>query len=165
MKKKSLKVLAVLMVAALALTGCGNSSGGGSDAPANEMQYIAPEDVKGLVEEGSSEYIILDVRKAEDYDISHIRGSISADQDAANKGGNDAQGIENLKAALSDATGSETGNDGDKYVLVCYSGKSYAQKGTDLMIEMGIPKDQIYTLEGGMTAWEEGGDDYTGLLD
>lgn len=165
MKKKTLKIVAMLMVAALALTGCGSSGGGEADAPANEMQYIAVEDVKGLVEEGSSEYIILDVRKVEDYDTSHIRGSISADQDAANKGGDDAKGIENLKEALSGATGSETGNPDDKYVLVCYSGKSYAQKGTDLMIEMGIPKDKIYTLEGGMKAWEEAGDDYTGLLD
>ena len=69
-----------------------------------------------------------------------------------------------LKTALKEATGSETGKDGIKYALVCYSGKSYAQKATDLMIEMGIPKENIYTLDGGMKDWEAGGDEYKALL-
>ena len=57
------------------------------------------------------------------------------------------------------------GNDGEKYALVCYSGKSYAEKATELMVGMGISEDQIYTVEGGITAWEEAGDEYTELLD
>lgn len=54
---------------------------------------------------------------------------------------------------------------GEKYALVCYSGTFYAQKATDLLIEMGISADQIYTVADGIGAWEDGGDEYTKLLD
>lgn len=129
------------------------------------MQYIGAEDLKASIESGSDDYVILDVRKAEDYNESHIVGYYGADQDAANEDVDDKIGTANLKAALKEATGNETGSSGDKYALVCYAGKLYAQTATDLMIKMGISADNIYTLEGGMKAWEEGGDDYKGLLE
>ena len=128
----------------------------------NEMQYVEKEKLKDYI--GKDEYVILDVRKKKDYEKSDIEGYLLADQDAANKGGDDEAGKANLKTALKEATGSETGKDGIKYALVCYSGKSYAQKATDLMIEMGIPKENIYTLDGGMKDWEAGGDEYKALL-
>lgn len=159
--KKLLVLMSVLVVASLLLTGCGKKE----EAAANEMKYVSPEEVKTAVEAGSDDYVLLDVRKVEDYNTSHIKGAYDADVDAANKGGDDAAGIESLKAGLTNATGNETGNADDKYVLICYSGKSYAQKATDLLIEMGLSPDQIYTLEGGMKAWEEGGDDYKSLLE
>ena len=162
-KNKSLRLMSVLLILSLLLVGCGQA-GKQADAPTNEMKYIGVEDLKESIDSGSDDYIILDVRKAEDYNSSHIVGAYVADQDAANKGGDDEAGIANLKVALEEATGSETGND-NKYALVCYSGKSYAQKATDLMLEMGISADQIYTVEGGMTAWEDGGEDYKGLLE
>ncbi len=161
MRNKSLKLVPILLILSLVLVACGQAE----ETTANPMQYIGVEDLKASIESGSDDYIILDVRKVEDYNTSHIVGAYSADQDAANKGRDDEAGIANLKKALKEATGSEVGNAGEKYALVCYSGKSYAQKGTDLMIEMGISKDQIYTVEGGMKAWEEAGDDYKGLLE
>ena len=164
MKNKSLKLMSVLLVLSLLLVACGQKAEQGN-AEANPMQYVAKEDLKTSIESDAGEYIILDVRKVEDFNTSHIVGSISGDVDAANKGGDDAKGTENLKVALKEATGNELGNSDSKYALVCYSGKSYAQKATDLMLEMGISADQIYTLEGGMKAWEEGGDDYKGLLE
>lgn len=161
LKNKLLKLIPVVLVLSLLLVACGKAD---EEASANPMQYIGVEDLKESIESGTNEYIILDVRKVEDYNTSHIIGAYLADQDAA-KNGDHEDGIANLKAALQEATGSETGNDGEKYALVCYSGKSYAQKATDLMIEMGISADQIFTLEGGMKAWEEGGDDYKALLE
>ncbi len=164
MKNKSLKLILILLVLSLLLAACGkkeNETAGTDPAP---MQYIGAEDLKASIEADSGDYIILDVRKAEDYNASHIKGSYGADQDAA-KDGDDAAGTANLKAALKEATGNETGNSGDKYALVCYSGKVYAQTATDLMIKMGISADNIYTLEGGIKAWNEGGDDYKGLLE
>lgn len=163
MKNKSLKLMSILLVLSLLLIGCGQAEEEATNQ--NQMEYIGVEDLKTSIESGSEDYIILDVRKVEDYNTSHIVGAYSADQDAANKGGDDATGIANLKKTLQEATGSEVGNAEDKYALVCYSGKSYAQKATDLMIEMGISKDQIYTVEGGMKAWEKGGDDYKDLLE
>jgi len=157
-KNKSLKLMSVLLVLSLLLVGCGQAEEAGEAE--NQMEYIEAEDLKESIESGSDDYVILDVRKIEDYNDSHIVGSYAADQDAANKGGDDEQGIENLKEALTEATGSEVGNDDDKYALVCYSGQSYAQKATDLMIEMGISKDQIFTVKDGMEAWDDGGEDY-----
>lgn len=165
-KNNSLKLMSVFLILAIVLVGCGQAKPAApADAPANQMQYVSMEDIKGAIEAGSDEYVILDNRKLEDYNTSHIKGSVTADVDAANKGGDDAAGIVNLKAALTEATGSETGDPDAKYALVCYSGKSYAQKATDLLIEMGVSADNIYTLEGGMTAWNEAGDDYKGLLE
>lgn len=128
------------------------------------MQYITDKDLKDSIDASSDEYVILDVRKLEDYEKGHIEGAYTADQDAANKGGDDEKGKENLRIALKEATGNETGSADKKYVLVCYSGKSYAQKGTDLMVEMGIPAENIYTLEGGMKAWEANGEEYKNLV-
>lgn len=159
-KSRVLKLMSIMLIAVVALTGCGKK-----EEAKNEMKYISPEDVKEALESNSDGYQLLDVRKVEDYETSHIKGAQDADVDAANKGGDDAAGTESLKKGLSEATGSETGNPDDKYVLICYTGKSYAQKATDLMIEMGISADQIYTLEGGMEAWENGGEEYKNLLE
>lgn len=154
-RNKSLKLMSVLLVLSLLLVGCGQAK-----EADNPMEYIGAEDLKESIESGADDYVILDVRKIEDYNDSHIVGSYTADQDAANKGGDDEKGIENLKKALTDATGNELGNADDKYALVCYSGQSYAQKATDLMIKMGISKDQIFTVKDGMKAWDAGGEDY-----
>lgn len=155
-------LMSTLMIS-LTVVGCSNdSTTTKTEENANAMNYIEKEELKDNID--SDEYVILDVRKAEDYQKEHIDGAYLADQDAANKGGDDEAGIENLKTALEEATGNETGNGDEKYALVCYSGKSYAQKATDLMIEMGIPKENIYTLKGGMEDWEKGGDDYKELL-
>lgn len=161
MKNKSLKLILILLVLSLLLAACGKETAGTDPAP---MQYIKAEDLKTAIESESGDYIILDVRKTEDYNESHIVGSFGADQDAA-KDGDDAAGTANLKAALKEATGNETGNSGDKYALICYSGKTYAQTATDLMKKMGISADNIYTLEGGIKDWNEGGDDYKNLLE
>lgn len=169
MNKKALKLISTLSIISVLLVGCGKSDQNANEASktegvTNQMQYVEKEKLKEVIESKSDEYVILDVRKADDYEKAHIDGSYGADQHAANKEGDNATGTKNLKETLKEATGNETGTEDAKYALVCYSGKSYAQKATDLMIEMGIPKDKIYTLEGGMEAWEKGGDEYKGLL-
>ncbi len=114
-----------------------------------EMQYITPADTEANLENES--YVIVDLRKAEDYAAAHIPGAISADMDAA-VNGDFANGVETLSAALKEATGAENG--GDKtLVLVCYSGKKYAQAGTNVASALGANMDNVYTLEGGMKAW------------
>lgn len=170
-KMKSLILITVLLVLSVLVVACGakeeqtGTEKGIEKGTENKMQYVEKENLKEAIESKSNEYIILDVRKVEDYNKEHLAGAHTADQDAANKGGDDAAGTANLKSTLKEVTGNETGNADSKYALVCYSGKSYAQKATDLMLEMGISADQIYTLEGGMEAWENGGDEYKGLLE
>ncbi len=161
-KNKLLKLASILLILSMFLVGCGQAE---EEVVANPMNYLPIEDLQASINQGSDQYIMLDVRKVEDHNEGHIKGAYMADIDAAAKGGDDAAGTASLKKALLEATGSETGRQGDKYVLLCYSGKTYAQKGTDLLIEMGVGKDQIYTLEGGTKAWAEGGSEYTDLIE
>lgn len=160
LKNKALLLLSILLAMVLVLGACGNN-----EEATNPMSFIGIEELKNDIVNDTGEYIMLDTRIVDSYEEAHIQGSYMADVDAANKGGDDPAGIASLEAALSEATGSKTGNDGDKYALLCNSGASYAQKATDLLIEMGISPDQIYTVEGGMKAWNDGGDDYTDLLE
>lgn len=164
---KSLKLMSIFLLIAVVLVGCGQAATPASPAEseAAQMQYVSPEDLKADIEAGSNDYIVLDVRKVADYETSHIKGAITADVDAANKGGDDEAGIVSLKKGLMEATGSETGSEDAKYALICYSGKSYAEKATELLLEMGVSAENIYTLEGGMKAWEGAGDDYNALLE
>lgn len=171
--KKNLFVIlgmTFLMVGMIGLTGCSSSD----DATATsgetaevteekEYQYITKEDLKNDIE-GSSEYIILDVRKAEDYDASHIINSVSADVDSIVSNEDSGPSTANLESALADL-GIEAGNSDEKLVMVCYSGNRYAKSATDILEELGMPAANLYTLEGGMKGWAEGGDDYAALTE
>lgn len=114
------------------------------------MTQLAPEAAKAELE--NDQYLFVDVRKAADYEAGHIEGAIAADMDKCNKGGDFQNGCETLGAALVQATGSLTGAD-KTLVMVCYSGKSYAQAATNVAIALGTDASKIVTLEGGMEAW------------
>ena len=43
----------------------------------------------------------------------------------------------------------------DTLVLVCYSGKRYAQATTNVLSALGYDMSKVYTLEGGFTKWSE----------
>ncbi|WP_418243930.1 rhodanese-like domain-containing protein [Ellagibacter isourolithinifaciens] len=94
----------------------------------NLVQNNTPADAEANLD--SSDYVFIDLRKADDYKAGHIKGAIAADMDAC-KGGDFQNGVNTMKAALKDATGSESGG-GKKLVLICYSGKTYAQAGTNV---------------------------------
>lgn len=168
------KVVAVVCTFALAggiLAGCSsNSTSSSSDAKSENktetateqkadtaevkapesdvaMNYTTPADLEANLDG----YLIVDVRKADDYKAGHIPGAINADMDAA-KDGDFQSGVDNMTAALEEATGSKTGAD-KKMVLVCYSGKRYAQAGTNVLSALGADMDNVTTLEGGMKAW------------
>lgn len=115
----------------------------------NLVQNNTPADAEANLD--SSDYVFIDLRKADDYKAGHIKGSIAADMDAC-KGGDFQNGVDTMKEALKDATGSENGAD-KKLVLICYSGKSYAQAGTNVLSAIGANMDNVFTLEGGMKAW------------
>ena len=89
-----------------------------------------------------------DVRKADDHKAGHIKGSLSYDMDAAKEG--------DFNAGL--ATMMEATKDLDKnIVVICYSGKRYAQATTNALSALGYDMSKVFTLEGGMKAWTEGG--------
>ena len=157
--KKSIKGLLLLMlVMVLAITGCGKES---EEAPANEMNYISVEDTKEALDANDEDYVFLDVRTAEKFEEGHIDGFVSADMDGANKKGD----FEDGKAKMEEALGTDKPASDKKYVLLCNTGKSYAQAGTDVLIdEMGVSPESIFTIEGGMEAWQNAGDDYKALI-
>lgn len=103
-----------------------------------------------------SSYVILDARKAADYEKGHIAGAVSADVDGIASGNNKDAAAANVKAAV-DKYGKDK-----KYIVICYSGNKYAKAATGLLMNNGIKNANIQTLggddsqqsaAGGMKAW------------
>lgn len=103
-----------------------------------------------------SSYVILDARKAADYDKGHIAGAVSADVDGIASGNNKDAAAANVKAAV-DKYGKDK-----KYIVICCSGNKYAKAATGLLMNNGIKNANIQTLggddsqqsaAGGMKAW------------
>ena len=104
-----------------------------------------------------SSYVILDARKAEDYDKGHIAGAVSASVGGyIAEGGNKDEAAANVKAVVE-----KYGKD-KKYIVICYSGNRYAKVATGLLMNNKITNANIQTLggddskrsdAGGMKAW------------
>ena len=140
------KIISLLLIAVmmLSLVACGNKA---PEAPATTdvaMQYIKAEEAKELLD--SDEYVFFDIRKAADSSSNSIPGAYSWDMDAAKEGDAEAG-----KATMTEAT-----KDLDKkIILVCYSGKRYAQAATNALSAIGYDMTKVFTLEGGFTNWSE----------
>lgn len=105
-----------------------------------------------------SSYVILDARKAADYEKGHIAGAVSADVGyyIDNAYSSKDAAAENVKAVV-DKYGKDK-----KYIVICYSGNRYAKVATGLLMNNGIKNANIETLggddskqssAGGMKAW------------
>ena len=143
MNKRIISLLLVIAMA-LSLVACG-SSAPAAEAPADvAMQYIKADEAKELLE--NDEYVFFDIRKAADSSANSIPGAEAWDMDAAKEGDAEAG-----KATMTEAT---KGLD-KKIILVCYSGKRYAQAATNALSAIGYDMSKVYTLEGGFTNWSE----------
>ena len=146
MNKRIISLLLVIVMA-LSLVACGGSSApAATEAPAADvaMQYITADEAKELL--NSDEYVFFDIRKAADSSANSIPGALAYDMDAAKEGDAEAG-----KATMTEAT-----KDLDKkIILVCYSGKRYAQAATNALSAIGYDMSKVYTLEGGFTNWSE----------
>ena len=137
--------LLLVLVMALSLAACGAPAA--TEAPADNnvpMQYIKHDEAKELLE--NDEYVFFDIRKAADSSANSIPGAQAWDMDAAKEGDAEAG-----KATMTEAT---KGLD-KKIILVCYSGKRYAQAATNALAAIGYDMSKVYTLEGGFTNWSE----------
>ena len=152
MNKKYISLFLVLIVVASVFVGCSDkpaqTPSEGSQQEAEDFQYITADELKTIVTEENSDYVVVDVRKKTDYDTEHIKGSISADVDSIVSNEDNAPAKANVEAALE-----EVGSKDKKFVLLCYSGKKYAQAATGLLKEAGVSADNIYTLDGGYKGW------------
>ena len=138
------KIIAMLLVLAMALSlvACGGAAETKTEDVA--MQYITADEAKALV--NSDEYVFFDVRKAADSSANSIVGAQAWDLDAAKEGDAEAG-----KATMTEAT---KGLD-KKIIVVCYSGKRYAQATTNALAAIGYDMSKVYTLEGGFNNWNE----------
>lgn len=115
---------------------------------AKTYNYIAPEKVK----EDASKYVLVDARKKADYDDAHIAGAVSAEVNGTSDEVTSAE-KENVKAVVDKYGKDKT------YVVICYSGNSYAKKATGFMRDLGVDNNNILTMTGGMGAWRTAGYD------
>ncbi|MDO5044857.1 MAG: rhodanese-like domain-containing protein [Coriobacteriia bacterium] len=167
MKKIILSLVSAAFVLMLAACGAPTATAPAENAAANAgesaavqdapMSYVSPDDLKATLAQpdASEKVVVLDVRKAEDFEKDAIDGAIGADMDAA-KAGDMESGKANMQGALEQAGLYKDGQlvESDKeLVLVCYSGKSYAQAATNVLNEIGYDMNNVKTLEGGMKAW------------
>ena len=144
MKKFMALLLAVVMM--MGLVACGAAAPEATEAPSNDvaMQYVTADEAKELLE--NDEYVFFDVRKAADSSANSIPGAVAWDMDAAKEGDAEAG-----KATMTEAT-----KDLDKnLILVCYSGKRYAQATTNALAAIGYDMSKVFTLEGGFNGWSE----------
>ena len=143
---KKFMALLLAMVMMLGLVACGAAAPAATEAPSNDvaMQYITADEAKELLE--NDEYVFFDVRKAADSSANSIPGAVAWDMDAAKEGDAEAG-----KATMTEAT-----KDLDKnLILVCYSGKRYAQATTNALAAIGYDMTKVFTLEGGFNGWSE----------
>ncbi len=143
MKKIVSLLLALIMM--LSLVACGGSNVE-TDADGNVvMQYITIDDAKTKLEDDG--YVFFDIRKAADSGVTTVPGAQAWDMDAAKEGDAEAG-----KATMKEAT---KGLKKQQIVLICYSGKRYAQAATNALAAIGYDMSKVWTLEGGFTAWSE----------
>lgn len=157
MKKRRLWLIAASLVGIMALAACGAPKTDAGETPVEpsessveitEFQYITAPELEQIIMDENNEYVLFDVRKKADYDTEHIKGSISADVDSVVSNEDSDPARANIEQALS-----STDVAGKKLVLLCYSGKRYAEAATNLLVESGVDQGQIYTLEGGYKGW------------
>lgn len=97
--------------------------------------------------------VVLDARKAADYEDAHIAGAVSADMDGyVGKSITEAASDANVKAVVDKYGASK------KYVLICYSGNRHAKAARRVLMNNGVKSSNITILTGGMNAWRSAGE-------
>ena len=121
-------------VAAVLIAGC---LGDGSASEDRIIRTIPPAEASALIEEmgQGSGFVIIDVRRPDEFAAGHIRGAINI---------NSVQFSEHL-ASL---------DPGGTYVIYCQRGGRSAGV-RELMREAGFR--EVYEIEGGMSAWRAAG--------
>lgn len=105
----------------------------------HEDNYVSAKDLH----DNANDYVILDARATADYWAAHIDGAVSANV------ASDTSKMDDTVKAVVDKYGKDK-----KYAVICYSGNRYAKKASRDLRAMGVSADKIYTMEGGMKAWE-----------
>lgn len=111
----------------------------------NTRRFVTCEEMASEI--GGDNFIFLDVRQEQDYLSDHIENVIQASMFSSYATDPDNR-------AVIAKTVKRYGIN-KQYILICYTGESYAAAATRLLIQNGVSGSNIYTLEGGMQAWNE----------
>jgi rhodanese-related sulfurtransferase len=133
--RKSLYFLALAVIMATLLTGCGNAETA-RDIRTNVFQNAGTADAKSLIE-SKSDLVVLDVRTPEEYASGHLADAVNIDVRAAD---------------FSDKVGALDKN--KSYLVYCRTGKRSLQA-TDIMKGLGFT--DVTNLTGGITQWQADG--------
>lgn len=117
-----------------------------------DRNFISLEEMNRLLN-SDEDYLLLDNRKPEDWIVKNIKGSVNANMDYAVTYGDYPKAVEVMRTVLKEKTGEENGN-GKKIILACYTGNRYATAATNILHYLGADLSDVYTLEGGNTAWD-----------
>lgn len=136
----------VLLVAFVLLLSMFSLSASGAQAGKVSVQTLSE------MIDSKQDFLLLDLRKANDYSECHIPGAINADMDSAVSFNDYATSTKVLKEVLKAQTGSMTG-EGKTMVLACYTGNRYANAAVSILSSLGRDLSDVYILEGGNQAW------------
>lgn len=100
----------------------------------------------GQYNKDKAKYALLDVRPADKYNYSHIKGAYKASFVEAKN--TDETGIAALTAAVKKYGKSK------KYVLCCNTGKGYAKAAADVLKTLGVKAANVKILCGGFENWK-----------
>lgn len=139
--KKIARILTSILLVATIIAGCGTK------ATTNdvEMKKISVEEAHGKL--GASDWTFVDTRKASDYEASHIENAVSLDMDVVVTGNDEATAKANAAKLIPSLNG-------NNLIIVCYSGNRYAKAATKALNENGYDMSKVWTLDGGMKAWD-----------
>ena len=151
MTQKTLRfaiILAMIFASSLLYAGGGKEK----EEIQKDPERISPSTLHSMIEEGK-DFLLLDLRKSEDFEGGHISGAVNADMDAA-VFGDEEKGRETLQGVLLRETGSKTG-EGKTLVLACYTGNRYANAAVNILRKDGRDLSDVLILQGGNKAWKE----------
>lgn len=117
--------------------------------PLVKHYYASADTVFSKLKDANS--VVLDARKAADYDAGHIAGAVSSDVDGAVSGSDKSAAAANVKAVVD-----KYGKDKNYYVI-CYSGNRYAREATQFLKDNGVDEEKIFTLGGDDGKWSNAG--------
>ena len=146
--KRTLSLLLALVLCASLLGGCGGQTATESAAPDRadadiDWQYMSAEDTKAMLDNGEP-VLILDSRPDDMYNAGHIPGAYHLPCYPV-----DTPELEQL---LVDAAADLKALDAPS-VIVCKTGNKGAKRAISVLIDQGVPAEQLYILEGGGEGW------------
>lgn len=139
--QKMIAGLALLLVAAVLVAGCGGAGSSSTETKA-EYRYITAAEVKEKLE-NREEMVLLDIQVEEEWQEHHIAGSLPTHAYPVQSEEDKAK----LDAVLSQLEGD------CPIVIVCPRGGGGAERTYNYLKEKGIAEERLFILEKGMAGW------------